>query len=44
VVEIVRTIEQSTDFEEKRIVKQDESDGGSKFTTTIGFKAKSLKS
>ncbi len=34
---------QYIDFEEERIIKQDESDGDSKFIATIGFGGKSSR-
>jgi hypothetical protein len=40
----MRTIEQSTNFEEERIVKENELDGDSKFTMAIEFRGKSSRS
>ncbi len=38
----MRTVEQTTNFEEKKIVKQDESNGDSKFIAVTGFGGKLL--
>jgi hypothetical protein len=44
VVEAIRTTKQSINSKEERIVKQDESDGDSKFIVAIGFGGKLSRS
>ncbi len=43
-VESMRTMERSTNFLKKRIMKQDESNGDSEFSMIIGFGGKSSRS